>query len=377
VIIRTRPRIVLDVRGAQRRAQATDEKYHLISEFVLALVERQPQLVAALTVDTQLPPPGFLDRLPHEVPVVDIAVPLPAWTRAPLLYQTFSAFEDLPLLQIWPRWAQDPANGLVITVLEPPPENRIDGSLHRLRYLMAEHADTVIAGSHHIAVDLEGRICVDPRRVFVAYNGVSYDYAPSSEPAQTLGRLRCKFGIEEGYLLSITSGTEVAKLLRAFASLPGVIREGHQLVVVSSEADRGSVDSVDGVITSFEWNDGVVAFSTVDKATALDLYQTCRAFVFPSRAGSCPLPVIKAMRCGAPVIVSDAGSLPEIVRDQEAMFDPSDEASLTAAMQEILTDDLFHESRREASARERARYSWDAWEVAVLEAYERAARRRP
>jgi hypothetical protein len=242
---------------------------------------------------------------------------------------------------------------------------------------MVQQADAVIASSHAVAIDLEGRICVDPQRVFVAYPGISDRYTPPPETALDVSKLLGAFGIKDGFLLSVNPSAHRSPLLPAYATLPAAVRDRHQLVVVSSEADRNLGLFLKDEVTSLGIESHVVNVSTVDDATEVALYQTCRAFVFPSLDGSCPLPVIKAMRCGAPVIVSDTGSLSEIVRDPESRFDPSDEASLAAAMEEILTNDPFLESRRESSTREAARYSWDAWEVAVLEAYDRAARRRP
>lgn len=45
--------------------------------------------------------------------------------------------------------------------------------------------------------------------------------------------------------------------------------------------------------------------------------------IVPSRADSCPNTVMEAMYNGVPVIASNVGGIPEILKDQSALFDPS------------------------------------------------------
>jgi glycosyltransferase involved in cell wall biosynthesis len=121
----------------------------------------------------------------------------------------------------------------------------------------------------------------------------------------------------------------------------------------------------------------VLVLPDVDDGTTLLLYQACQAFVFASLDDCLGLPVIRAMRCGAPTIVSDLGLLHEIVRDPAARFDPTHETSVATALERALTDEPFLESRLEAGSHDVGRYSWDAWEENVWAAYDFAARRRP
>lgn len=70
----------------------------------------------------------------------------------------------------------------------------------------------------------------------------------------------------------------------------------------------------------------------------------CRAadvFVHPSRADSFPLAPIEAMACGTPVVVSDAGGLPEIVTDGEtgSVFAAGVSADLAANLESLLCDE--------------------------------------
>ena len=56
------------------------------------------------------------------------------------------------------------------------------------------------------------------------------------------------------------------------------------------------------------------AVGRLDRVGTRDAYRKADLFVFPSRLEGLPLAVLEAMACGVPAVVSDAASLPEIVR---------------------------------------------------------------
>jgi glycosyltransferase involved in cell wall biosynthesis len=99
------------------------------------------------------------------------------------------------------------------------------------------------------------------------------------------------------------------------------------------------------------------------------------AFCLPSLYEGFGLTALEAMACGAPVIVSDRGALPEVVDGGGIVVEPSPEA-IAAALERVLSDDELASSlRRRAVERARA-FTWartaSGW-LAVL----RAAAARP
>lgn len=82
-----------------------------------------------------------------------------------------------------------------------------------------------------------------------------------------------------------------------------------------------------------------VPFTDVAETIAL-YYQAADVFVHPSRAESFGMTPVEAMASGTPVIVSDAGGLPEIVLDGESgsVFAVGDSAELAVRLQELLGD---------------------------------------
>lgn len=71
------------------------------------------------------------------------------------------------------------------------------------------------------------------------------------------------------------------------------------------------------------------------------LYNLADLFVFPSLYEGFGLPVLEAMKCGTPVIISNTSSLPEVFDLPEAQFDPQNTAQMTDRIIQGLTNQPF------------------------------------
>jgi len=99
-----------------------------------------------------------------------------------------------------------------------------------------------------------------------------------------------------------------------------------------------------------------------------DLFGRATICVTPSLYEGFGLPAAEAMACGAPVVVSDGGALPEVVGDAGVVVPAGDAAALEAAIAALLDDPARRRALGEAAAaRARTHFSWDR----VAEIYER------
>jgi glycosyltransferase involved in cell wall biosynthesis len=84
------------------------------------------------------------------------------------------------------------------------------------------------------------------------------------------------------------------------------------------------------------------------------------------------LTVLEAMACGAPVLSSNAGPLPEIAGDAAVLLPPDDASAWASALYDILTNaPLAQELRRRGFARAAA-FSWHAAALATRDVYREA-----
>ena len=89
------------------------------------------------------------------------------------------------------------------------------------------------------------------------------------------------------------------------------------------------------------------------------LYGAAQAFVFPSFLEGFGLPAVEAMACGAPVVASTGGSLPEVVGDAGELFEPRDVGMMVDKLGPILRSPSIRSEMKEKSLRRAKDFSWD------------------
>jgi glycosyltransferase involved in cell wall biosynthesis len=133
----------------------------------------------------------------------------------------------------------------------------------------------------------------------------------------------------------------------------------------SGDLERAAVAPLAGIDAP------VVNLAGVGDAEVARLMAGAAAFCLPSLMEGFGMAVAEAMACGAPVVVSDRGALPEVVGDAGLVTEPG-AAAVEAALHRVLTDaELAADLRRRSVARAAA-FSWDATARGVLASLERA-----
>lgn len=112
--------------------------------------------------------------------------------------------------------------------------------------------------------------------------------------------------------------------------------------------------------TNFATEDRIQFLGYINDDTLPELYANAKLFILPSFEEGFGLPVLEAMACGAPVIVSNGGALPETVGDAAMIFDLSKPETLSAAIQECLTNEQLCTCLREKGFARAIEFSWQA-----------------
>ena len=97
----------------------------------------------------------------------------------------------------------------------------------------------------------------------------------------------------------------------------------------------------------------------VDDADLLALYNSCSLFVLPSYHEGFGLPALEAMACGAPVVASNATSLPEVLGNPEALFNPSQPSDIADKIEHVLTDAGFRKRLSEEGLVQTKKFTWE------------------
>jgi glycosyltransferase involved in cell wall biosynthesis len=101
-------------------------------------------------------------------------------------------------------------------------------------------------------------------------------------------------------------------------------------------------------ITQFGGEDHVLA----------QLYQNAVAFIYPSFYEGFGIPPLEAMAAGCPVISSNTSSLPEVVGDAGEYFNPVDQDSMIAAMEQVLYSTSYCTKLIERGHKQESKFNW-------------------
>lgn len=105
------------------------------------------------------------------------------------------------------------------------------------------------------------------------------------------------------------------------------------------------------------------------------LYRECFAVVLASRFEGFGFPVLEAMDAGAPVVCSDAGSLPEVAGDAALLFPSGDAGALAACMARLRGEPGLRDRLRERGRERSRRFSWETCGREMLDVLRAAAGR--
>jgi glycosyltransferase involved in cell wall biosynthesis len=161
-----------------------------------------------------------------------------------------------------------------------------------------------------------------------------------------------------------------------FHALAEVRRQGH--VTRLAVCGGGSADDYQELARRLGIADSVRFLGLLDQSELAALYRQSRALVLPTFNDSFPMVLLEALACGLPVVTTDVGGLPTLVRDEETglVVKPGDVAGLARAIQRISTDDDLGARLGAAGARTAQGYGWPQRVRDTLQVFDEAARRR-
>ncbi|HJX37559.1 MAG TPA: glycosyltransferase family 1 protein [Anaerolineae bacterium] len=234
------------------------------------------------------------------------------------------------------------------------PLNRWFLTLMMPRFLRA--ADAVIAVSESTKRDAIRIYGIDEAKITVIYEGVSDHFRRASPEA--IIAVRHKYSLPDEFILSlgtIEPRKNLTSLLEAYHALRN---EGSPLGLVIVGKKGWLYSGFFHRMHELGLEHDVVFPGFVPDEDLPALYSAAALFVFPSLYEGFGLPVLEALACGAPVITSNASSLPEVAGEAALLVDPSSVEALVRAVRDVLGNRELREDLRERGPKQAARFNW-------------------
>ncbi|MDR7375596.1 glycosyltransferase involved in cell wall biosynthesis [Rhodoferax ferrireducens] len=218
------------------------------------------------------------------------------------------------------------------------------------------HADKIICISENTRKDLlEHYDNVHPERVAVTHLG--FDALDQLLPNETTQSFRTRaLGADAPYILFVghrAGYKNFSALLKAYSASPWLTRNFDLMCFgggAFSEAEQALIASTPAAhrVRQMGGSDAVLA----------SCYRHAALFVYPSLYEGFGIPPLEAMSMDCPVACSNTSSIPEVVGNAAAFFDPSDIDSIRQTLEGVLNSDATSTQLIERGKVRRKQYSW-------------------
>jgi len=244
-------------------------------------------------------------------------------------------------------------------------KTRFNWLFRRLLIQCARRSDRVITVSHHTRDDLMRILGLPPEKISVVYNGIDSKYHPEDRTGNPGSLPPDPFIL---YVGRFDPYKNVVGLIRSFNRFSRE-REDNPRLVLAGHLDPRYPEAVEaakelGLESRVSFLDGAA------EDELIQLYNEARILILPSLYEGFGLPPLEAMACGTPVIVSDRGSLPEVVGDAGLIVDPEREENIAGAIKKLWDSEALRSEMREKGLRRAKDFSWDKTARETLKVYE-------
>ena len=265
---------------------------------------------------------------------------LPAWCRALRIEALHSPAYVCPLVMSARSFVT--VHDLSFELL-PTMFNRMNSFyLRTFTRLALKRARLILAVSESAKRDIVRVYDIPGDRIQVIYNGLDRRFRPLSP--ELIQKFRSRKSLPDRFYYyhgTLEPRKNVGGLIRAYAQLPASLRE--RLPLIISGALGWHYEPVLELAQSLAGDVRFIGYVDDDELPLW--YNAATVFVFPSLYEGFGFPPLEAMACGLPTIVSNRGSLPEIVADGAVIADPLDTELLASEMARLTEEQAMLEMR--------------------------------
>ena len=225
-------------------------------------------------------------------------------------------------------------------------------------------ADAVLCISQSTADDLQRLFAVPSEKIAVTHLGFSDAFA------RVVAHVGTASASTRPYLLFVgdrSGHKNFKRLLAAYGASSSLTRDFDLIAFGGSPFDADELVRIEAL----RLRRGAVRRAAGSDLRLADAYAGAHALVYPSEYEGFGIPPLEAMSAGCPTVCSNVSSIPEVVADAGAYFDPLDIDSMRTAIERVAYGDDDRATLIERGRRRCLDFSWERCTKETLEVYRR------
>jgi len=223
-----------------------------------------------------------------------------------------------------------------------------------------KQADLILADSEFTKQEILHFYKCCPEKITVLYPGIDKKKYHENISPQDIYKAKSDCGVEGEYILylgTLEPRKNIERLVEAYSILKEKHPQAPDLVIAGRKG--WMFDSIFQEVKRLGVESNVHFTGYVPDGSKPGLMAGAMFFCFPSLYEGFGLPPLEAMSCGTPVMVSNAGPLPEVTGGAGLLADPYSVGAISDAMEKLFLDDELRLELRDKGLKQAARFDWD------------------
>lgn len=240
----------------------------------------------------------------------------------------------------------------------------------------AKNADHIITISQFSKKDIASQYKINKDKITVAYPGYDTDKFKIQNTKFKVDEIKQKYKTGDSYIIYIGTLQPRKNLLRLIEGFEKVTKDvdNLNLVIVGKAKGEGKegwkFEEILQAPKKLGIENRVKFLGFVPIADLPYLLSNATVFIQPSLWEGFGIPVVEAMACGVPVIVSNVSSLPEVAGSAGLLVDPYSVNQIEQAIRTIVVDKKLRQNLSKKGLKQSQKFSWRSMAKQVLWTFE-------
>lgn len=212
-------------------------------------------------------------------------------------------------------------------------------------------ADKIIAVSEKTKQDLIELYQIDPRKIEVIHNGVSFFES----------RERLIFPEEKGGHLFFVGRIEQRKNVGTVIKVFEILKQKYAYsgsLILAGKPGFG-YEKIKKQIENSTFQKEIIEKGFVEEDEKWRLLSSADAVIYPSFSEGFGLPILEAQKAGVPIVASNIPSSREVAGGKDFLFPPEDAEKMAAWVVKVIKNKIFREKVIAAGRKNAEKYSWE------------------